>query len=157
MMIQKTIEYKLTEAFAPAFLEVENESHRHSVAPGSESHFKVTVVSGQFEGLKLRERHQAVYQVLEEELSGGVHALSIRAQTPEQWEAAGGKTHQTPDCRRRWSGEDEGEFGVASLTHKRLVKASGVAKLFSRCVTEGPLWPPRSRGLSLQRCRCLLS
>lgn len=99
MMIQKTIEYKLTEAFAPAFLEVENESHRHSVAPGSESHFKVTVVSGQFEGLKLRERHQAVYQVLEEELSGGVHALSIRAQTPEQWEAAGGETHQTPDCR----------------------------------------------------------
>ncbi len=98
MQIQKSIETKLTEAFQPQALEVENESHKHNVPPGAESHFKVTVVSAQFEGMKLRERHQAVYQVLHEELAGGVHALSVRAQTPTQWEASGQQIHQTPNC-----------------------------------------------------------
>lgn len=99
MQIQHAIESKLQAAFQPEFLEVENESHRHNVPPGSESHFKVTVVSTQFSGAKLRERHQMVYGVLEDEVSGPVHALSIRAQTPEQWQAAGATPHQTPDCR----------------------------------------------------------
>ena len=44
MNTQSAIETKLS-ALGPQFLRVENESHRHNVPPGSESHFKVTVVS----------------------------------------------------------------------------------------------------------------
>ena len=41
-VIENQIETKLTSAFQPAFLDVENESHKHNVPPGSESHFRVT-------------------------------------------------------------------------------------------------------------------
>jgi stress-induced morphogen len=46
--LHATIETKLTDALHPDHLEVINESHMHSVAPGSETHFKVLVVSPTF-------------------------------------------------------------------------------------------------------------
>ena len=48
MKIQNAIETKLNEAFDARFLQVENESHKHSVPPNSETHFKVTLVSPEF-------------------------------------------------------------------------------------------------------------
>ena len=50
----------LTAAFAPTHLEVINESSNHNVKPGSESHFKVVVVSATFAGMPPLERHRAV-------------------------------------------------------------------------------------------------
>ncbi len=91
---------RLTAAFAPvAHLELENESHRHSVPPGSESHFKVFIVSPAFENVPLLERHRRVNAAA----AGGtgaplpVHALSISAKTPAQW-AAGAAAQSTPGC-----------------------------------------------------------
>lgn len=56
----------------------------------TETHFKVFVVAAQFEGLKLIERHRMVNEILAEEMdreSGGtVHALSIKAKSPDQYE-----------------------------------------------------------------------
>lgn len=49
-MIREQIEAKLVEAFEPAFLEVTDESYRHNVPAGSESHFKVVMVSDKFIG-----------------------------------------------------------------------------------------------------------
>jgi stress-induced morphogen len=83
--LHATIETKLTDALHPDHLEVINESHMHSVAPGSETHFKVLVVSPTFEGLGLVDRHRRVNEVLRDELRGGVHALTIRALAPSQW------------------------------------------------------------------------
>jgi BolA protein len=83
--VQATIEAKLGEALHPVHLEVVNESAMHNVPPGSETHFKVLVVSSRFEGLGLVDRHRRVNEALRDELRGGVHALSIRALTPEQW------------------------------------------------------------------------
>lgn len=74
-----------------------NESYKHSVPKGSETHFAVTVVTPMFEGRKLIDRHRAVQDVLKDELSTGVHALSIAAKTPAQWEAAPVKL-ATPPC-----------------------------------------------------------
>ena len=48
--VQARIEQKLQSAFVPAMLQVVNESHMHSVPPGSETHFKVVVVSDRFAG-----------------------------------------------------------------------------------------------------------
>ena len=44
-MIRERIEEKLRAAFQPVFLEVVDESYRHNVPAGSESHFKVVLVS----------------------------------------------------------------------------------------------------------------
>ena len=88
---------KMTRGLEPVHLEVVNESFKHNVPKGSESHFKVTVVSARFEGQKLLARHRMVNALLEEELAGPVHALSISAKTPSQWEKSS-KTHETPNC-----------------------------------------------------------
>ncbi len=88
MTLFEKIETKLSAALSPTHLEVINESSMHNVPKGSETHFKVVVVSPSFEGLGLVDRHRRVNQVLADELKGGVHALSIRALTPDQWSAS---------------------------------------------------------------------
>ena len=85
MVVQNSIEEKLTAELAPQRLVVDNESKNHSVPPGSETHFKVTIVSAAFVGLGRIERHRLVHAILKDELSGGVHALTITSRTPEEW------------------------------------------------------------------------
>jgi stress-induced morphogen len=96
MSIQSEIQRKLASALEPVHLEIENESHRHSVAPGSETHFKVIVVSEQFTGQTLLSRHRLVYELLSDELRTGVHALSVQAHTPAEWKRAA--EHRSPPC-----------------------------------------------------------
>lgn len=85
---------------ANLFFQVVNESYMHNVPKGSETHFKVMVVSEAFKDLPLIKRHRLVNDNLSEELSSGVHALSIVAKTPEQWENMESKTiEQSPSCR----------------------------------------------------------
>ncbi|KAJ1454898.1 LOC100170577 protein-like protein, partial [Pelagophyceae sp. CCMP2097] len=95
--ISSAIASKLTAALSPSFLDVINESGAHNVPPGSETHFRVVIVSAQFQGLKLLARHRAVQALLELELKTGVHALSITAKTPEEW-AAKSTVAQSPPC-----------------------------------------------------------
>ena len=92
MQIQSSIERKISHALEPLHLEVVNESGMHSVPPGSESHFKVTVVSEKFEGQGLVSRHRTVNQLLAEELDGGLHALALHTLTPDEWYDAGGRS-----------------------------------------------------------------
>jgi BolA family transcriptional regulator, general stress-responsive regulator len=87
MVVQTRIEEKLTRELAPKALVVENESKNHGVPPGSETHFKVTVVSERFEGLGRVDRHKLVYAILRDEIAGGVHALTITSRTAAEWEA----------------------------------------------------------------------
>ena len=98
MSIQAIIEEKL-QALEPAFLAVENESHRHAVPPDSETHFKVTLVSERLDGLMPVKRHQQVYALLADELAGPVHALALHLYTPAEWEASGQSRPESPDCR----------------------------------------------------------
>lgn len=86
VQVQQQIERKLREKLAPLVLEVVNESSMHSVPAGSETHFKVTVVSGAFEGVSLVERHRLVYAALGEEMRSGLHALAITSRTPAEWD-----------------------------------------------------------------------
>lgn len=94
--IQSLIQRKLDEAFQPTFLQVENESHKHSVPPGSESHFKLVIVSTHFIGKRPVQRQQAVYAVLAEALAAGVHALAMHTYTPEEWSSA--NVPASPEC-----------------------------------------------------------
>jgi len=95
--IEASIISKLTNTFTPSHLEVVNESFKHNVPKDSETHFKVTVVSSIFNDHKLIARHRLVNAALAEELEGPVHALSISAKTPVQWEKTT-KKHETPSC-----------------------------------------------------------
>ena len=89
MSLERNIRQKLTAAFAPEALEIVNDSHRHAGHAGSpgtgESHFTVKVVSAAFAGKSRLERHRMVNDVLAEELAGRIHALAIRAITPEEY------------------------------------------------------------------------
>ena len=88
MRAEDSITQKLRQAFAPVALEVVNNSHRHAGhagSPGSgESHFSIEVVSDRFAGKSRVERHRMVNEVLAEELKGRIHALAIKALTPEE-------------------------------------------------------------------------
>jgi len=97
MSIQTTIEQKLAGEFDTAFLQVENESHMHNVAPGSESHFKVTIVSDSFRDQMLIKRHRMVNKALEQGLQR-IHALALHTLTPEEWEARQGLVADSPKC-----------------------------------------------------------
>ena len=98
MIIEQTITRKLSQRFNPAHLEITNESFMHAVPPGSESHFKVVVVSAAFEGERLVRRHQMVNEILADELAGDVHALAMQTLTAEEWAKKGGVTADSPDC-----------------------------------------------------------
>ncbi|MBC6906740.1 BolA family transcriptional regulator [Saccharophagus sp. K07] len=96
MKLESLIVQKLTETFRPLELQVINESHGHSVAPGSETHFKVVVVSQEFDGRSRVQRHRMVYQALSEALASGVHALAIHTYTPAEWHETGAAPTSPP-------------------------------------------------------------
>ena len=98
MNVQETIENKITEALSPSYLTVMNESYMHSVPPGSESHFKLVIVTDYFHGVPRVRRHQTVNGILKDELAGPLHALSMETLTPEEWERKGGVVRESPDC-----------------------------------------------------------
>ena len=96
--VARRIHEKLRTAFAPQHVDVVNESSMHNVPKGSETHFKVVVVTDQFHGKPLLQRHRMVNAVLQQELNEGVHALSILSKTPQQW-AANAAVQASPSCR----------------------------------------------------------
>lgn len=86
MKVEQQITQKLIDVFAPTALYVENESGMHNVAPGSESHFKVTIVSKDFEGKRLLACHRMVNNALKTELEHDIHALAIHTYSESKWE-----------------------------------------------------------------------
>ena len=96
--IQSIIEKKLTLAMTPEYLQVINESKNHNVPPNSETHFRVVLVSKNFEGIRQVKRHQQIYSVLQKELQSGVHALALKTYTPQEWEDSQHEIGQSPQC-----------------------------------------------------------
>ena len=88
MRVAETIEKKLTDAFSPKHLDIEDQSHLHAghagAREGGQSHFKVEIVADAFAGKSRLERQRMIYAVLAEELEGPVHALTLSARTPSE-------------------------------------------------------------------------
>jgi BolA family transcriptional regulator, general stress-responsive regulator len=81
------IRSRLNTALKPITLELEDESHLHAGHAGAQEgrgHYRVTIVSSQFAGLRPIARHQLVYRSLGELMQTDIHALSITAHTPEE-------------------------------------------------------------------------
>lgn len=83
----------LQAAFPPAEVAVQDDSHRHAghagARPEGETHYTVRVVSPAFAGMSRVARSRAAHEALAAEFGSGLHALSLRLQTPEE-AAAGG-------------------------------------------------------------------
>lgn len=81
------IEQRLRAALQPLRLDIVDESAKHAGHAGARDgggHFDVTIVSSQFSGKSLLQRHRLVYDALGETMRGDIHALSIHAFTPEE-------------------------------------------------------------------------
>ena len=98
MSRQETIETLIREELSPLHMEVINESGMHNVPEGSESHFKVFVVSDHFEGNGLVQRHRMINRLLSDQFDQGLHALALHTMTPEEWFAKGGNVPASPEC-----------------------------------------------------------
>ena len=98
MSVATLIERKVYDAVPVAHFALENESHKHSVPPNSETHFKLVLVSDAFSDMMSVRRHQMLYKILADELAGPVHALALHTFTIDEWKAKGGEVSQSPDC-----------------------------------------------------------
>lgn len=81
------IREKLTAALSPTQLDIIDESHLHVGHPGARSgggHFAATIVSESFEGKNMLARHRMVYDALGNAMQTDIHALSIKAHTPQE-------------------------------------------------------------------------
>lgn len=99
MSRKNRIEQQLEQQLEPSFLSIENESNKHHVPEGSETHFKVTAVSESFADLSRIDRHRKINQLLAEELKQGLHALSMHLYTEQEWKKKGQSTTSSPSCK----------------------------------------------------------
>ena len=77
----------LEAAFAPSLLEIADDSHKHAGhagARGGQGHFSVEIVSAAFAGKPPLARHRLVYAALGDMMQTDIHALAIRARTPDE-------------------------------------------------------------------------
>jgi acid stress-induced BolA-like protein IbaG/YrbA len=58
------------------------------VRSGDNVHFESRVISSEFAGKRPLQRHQLVYRALGELMGGEIHALSIEALTPDEYQNA---------------------------------------------------------------------
>ena len=88
MRVADRIRSKLKAVFNPVKLKIIDDSARHAghagARPEGETHFTVEIVSPAFAGLGRIERQRLIHAALAEELAGPVHALSIKARSPEE-------------------------------------------------------------------------
>lgn len=71
----------------PLSIDIEDESARHAGhegAKGGGGHYRMRIVSAAFSGKSTVQRHRIVYDALGELMRREIHALSIRALTPEE-------------------------------------------------------------------------
>ena len=88
MIMQERIIARLTAALDPILLDVVDESDRHAghagAREGGGTHYRVRVVSAQFERQSRVERHRLVYGLLTAEFADGLHALALVAKAPSE-------------------------------------------------------------------------
>ena len=90
--VAASIERKMKEGLQAQEVVVLDESSQHAghagarstVSPSGETHMRVSIVAAAFAGLNTVKRHRMVYALLQEELAGPVHALSLDTKAPSE-------------------------------------------------------------------------
>jgi BolA protein len=81
------IEAKLRAALEPESFDLIDDSHKHAGHIGSKDgagHFDLTIVSAKFSGINTVGRHRLIYDALSDMMPGEIHALSIKAFSPDE-------------------------------------------------------------------------
>jgi BolA protein len=81
------IKQRLIEGLDAESVDVIDESHMHAGHAGAKTgmgHFNVTIIADAFAGKSLIERHRQVYEALGDMMQTDIHALSIKAYTPDE-------------------------------------------------------------------------
>lgn len=97
MGLARVIEDKIKNNLTVEYFELVNESYKHAVPEGAESHFKLILVSNDFLNLNRVQRQKKIYSMFENEMKNGLHALSMRLLTVDEWKARGAN-FATPNC-----------------------------------------------------------
>lgn len=90
--VAASIRRKLQSELAPLRLQIIDESASHAGhagaretnSPSGETHMKLKIVSDHFSGMSAVKRHRMVFALLQDELAGPVHALSLETKTPAE-------------------------------------------------------------------------
>lgn len=82
--LQAVIQQQLETALAPISIHIIDESHLHAGHGAKGGHYKLHIVADAFTGKTLIQRHRLVYDVLNDLMSGEIHALSIQAKSPDE-------------------------------------------------------------------------
>jgi len=80
------IKLRLERELSPSHIDIIDESHLHAGHAGAASgagHFSVTIVSDKFTGKSAIQRHRMVYLAVDDLMRSEIHALSIKAQVPD--------------------------------------------------------------------------
>tara|TARA_B100001113_G_scaffold152411_1_gene124840 strand:+ start:68 stop:370 length:303 start_codon:yes stop_codon:yes gene_type:complete len=97
--IRNIIKESLIKDFNPSVLKIINESFKHNVPQGSESHFKILIVSEEFKDIQKVKRHQFIYKSLST-IMKKIHALSIDCFDEEEY-SANPKILDSPNCANK--------------------------------------------------------
>ena len=88
MTLKNWITQALQERLQPSEMTVTDESHLHhghaGWREGGETHFRIDIVSATFEGKSRVERHRLVNETLAEAFDRGLHALAVKARSPDE-------------------------------------------------------------------------
>jgi len=79
VITEKFVQEKLQTELKTSHVEVED------MSDGCGAKFNAVIVSSEFEGKPLLQRHRMVNEVLKEEMKT-IHAFSQKTYTPEQWQ-----------------------------------------------------------------------
>jgi BolA protein len=82
------IRARLETALSPQSVAIEDESARHAghSGHGGGGHYHVIIVAEAFSGKPMLERHRMVYEAVDEAIGNEIHALSIKAYTPQEYQ-----------------------------------------------------------------------
>jgi len=87
--VHDRLRHLLVEAFAPTYLDIRDDSGKHAghmgARPEGETHFRVTIVSEAFVGESRVARQRRVFAALEDLMETRVHALQLKALTPDEY------------------------------------------------------------------------
>ena len=87
MTLAETIQQRLA-ALLPLHIELEDDSARHAGHAGAAAgggHFNLTIVSAAFGECNAVRRHRMVYSLLADLMPHRIHALSLKALSPQEW------------------------------------------------------------------------
>ena len=80
----------LLAALQPSQIDIVDDSHKHAGHEGARSgggHYTLYIVSAQFAGKPTLSRHRMIYSALGEMMKHDIHALNIKAYTPQELQA----------------------------------------------------------------------